>query len=195
MRLYAVAPRAAAVSRVFRVDIAATPSCRATRSLCAASCPTLPTRCAPMARALTGVQRSQPALATRPVSRSLPASAAAAFRATALARVPPNQADSPRSCRARETVLRATAMLLGSGAEPASYPPPFRACPLRAIEPMGSGAVAQRGTLPGLRGLDLAVLGRGGGDEGVEQPGRRGGDLGDGAVERLGVDPRRLGDP
>ena len=60
-----------------------------------------------MATALTGVQRSQPALATRPVAESLPASAAAAFSATALASVPPNQAERPRSCRDRDRVLRA----------------------------------------------------------------------------------------
>src|SRR3712207_2399363 len=73
-----------------------------------------------MASALTGVQRFQPSLATRPVS--LPASAAAALRATALARVPPNQADRPRSCRERARVLRATDELLRSSDGVTSYP-------------------------------------------------------------------------
>jgi hypothetical protein len=50
-----------------------------------------------MAAAFTGVQRSQPAFATRPTAESLPASPAAAFKATALASVPPNQAERPKS--------------------------------------------------------------------------------------------------
>src|SRR3954452_9886386 len=65
-----------------------------------------------MAAALTGVQRFQPALVTAPTDLSLPASAAAAFRATALARVPPNQAARPTSWRERDSVLRAMAELL-----------------------------------------------------------------------------------
>src|SRR4051795_10841510 len=65
-----------------------------------------------MAAALTGVQRFQPALVTAPTFLSLPASAAAAFRATALARVPPNQAARPTSWRERDSVLRAMAELL-----------------------------------------------------------------------------------
>src|SRR3954452_13427268 len=68
--------------------------------------------------------------------------------------------------------------------------------PCRAQAPVPcSGAVAQGGPLAGLERLDLAVLRRGRRDEGVEQSGRHGGHLGDGAVERLGVGPRRLGGP
>jgi hypothetical protein len=57
-----------------------------------------------MATALTGVQRFQPVLATAPESLWLPAWAAAGFKATALASVPPNHAARPRSCMERETV-------------------------------------------------------------------------------------------
>src|SRR4051794_41543502 len=58
-----------------------------------------------MAAALTGVHRSQPAFTTRPVLAWSAAFPAAALRATALARVPPNHAARPTSCSERETVL------------------------------------------------------------------------------------------
>src|SRR3954453_5774815 len=90
-----------------------TPCCFATRSLFAPSWPTLPTRCAPIAAALTGVHRFQPALTTAPVALSLPASDAATLRATALASVPPNQAARPTSCIERDRVFRAMAGLPG----------------------------------------------------------------------------------
>src|SRR5215213_9252693 len=69
-----------------------------------------------MAAALTGVQRSQPTLATAPVSDADWAADDAGFRAMAFASVPPNQAASPRSCSERETVLRAigTSCVLGN---------------------------------------------------------------------------------
>src|SRR5215218_10698066 len=166
----------------------ATPFCWATRPLLALSWPTLPTRWAPMARALTGVHRFQPSLATRPVSP--PASAAAAFRATALARVPPNQADRPRSCSERDRVLRATGELLGSSVGIPSYP---SAPDSRRSRRLDRRAVALRRPGARLLRLDLAVLGRSGGDQGVEQPCRGLGDLGDRPVEGLGVHLRRAG--
>src|SRR5829696_425781 len=173
----------------------ATPCWAATRSLLARSWPTLPTRCAPMAAALTGVHRSQPALATRPVAESLPASPAAAFSATALASVPPNQAERPRSCRVRDRVLRAmTSSLQREGRSP-HYPRRSGVMPVaRNLNP-ASGAVAQGRPLPGLGRLDLAVLGRRRRHQGVEQPrgGRR--DLGDGAVEGLAVGQGRFRRP
>src|SRR4051794_30681079 len=58
-----------------------------------------------MAAALTGVHLSQPAFTTRPVLAWSAAFPAAALRATALARVPPNHAARPTSCSERETVL------------------------------------------------------------------------------------------
>src|SRR3954453_19702013 len=73
-----------------------------------------------MAMALTGVHRSHPTLATAPVSCGLDASAAAGLRATALARVPPNQAARPRSCRDRDRVFLAT--VAPSDRVPASVP-------------------------------------------------------------------------
>src|SRR4051812_5536038 len=76
-----------------------------------------------MAAALTGVQRSQPALVTRPVAASLPASPAAALRATALASVPPNQAERPRSWSVRDRVLRAMVSSWGWGVVRPSLPP------------------------------------------------------------------------
>src|SRR5512132_33270 len=69
----------------------------------------LPARCIPIATALTGVHRSQPVLVTAPTSLGVVALAAAVFSATALAKVPPNQAARPRSCSDREGVLRAMA--------------------------------------------------------------------------------------
>src|SRR5512132_1481684 len=69
----------------------------------------LPARCIPIATALTGVHRSQPVLVTAPTSLGVVALAAAVFSATALAKVPPNQAARPRSCSDRESVLRAMA--------------------------------------------------------------------------------------
>src|SRR3712207_8131254 len=69
-----------------------------------------------MAAAFTGVQRSQPTFATAPALPGCSAWAAAGLSATALARVPPNQAASPRSCRERDTVLRATGCSFRSGA-------------------------------------------------------------------------------
>src|SRR3712207_9183273 len=88
----------------------ATPCCWATRPRLPISWPTLPTRCAPIAAALTGVQRSQPAFATAPVREADPASAEAGLSATALGSVPPNQAESPTSGREREVEVRATAL-------------------------------------------------------------------------------------
>src|SRR4051795_3046564 len=111
-----------------------TPCCFATRSLFAPSWPTLPARCAPMAAALTGVHRFQPALATAPVAEALPASAEAALRATALASVPPNQAARPTSCSERDRVLRAMAGLLemsGTGCPSVTRRFPLHASDLR----------------------------------------------------------------
>ena len=83
-----------------------------------------------MATAFTGVQRSQPTFATRPVPDAEDASAAAAFRATALARVPPNQAAKPRSCSERETVLRAmTALQVTRRQDPVRTQTPDRHTP------------------------------------------------------------------
>src|SRR3954452_5672866 len=133
-REYAVTPRAAAVSAVLTADMPPAPFCWATRSLLAPSWPTLPTMCAPIAAALTGVHRSQPALATAPVALSLPASAAAALRATALARVPPNQAARPTSCSERDRVLGAMAGLLempGTGCPAVTRRFPLHAADLR----------------------------------------------------------------
>src|SRR3954452_21477338 len=88
-----------------------------------------------MATPLTGVQWSQPALATAPRSVEPPASAAAGFRATALARVPPNHAARPTSCIEREIVSRAITFL------------PDRICGLRY--PRGSAENTSRdGLLP-----------------------------------------------
>src|SRR4051794_14231511 len=124
-----------------------------------------------MAAPLTGVQWSQPALATAPRSVEPPACAAAGFRATALARVPPNQAARPTSCIEREIVSRAITFLPG-GICALRYPRGPRktrsgtAC--RGAAP-GSGellhnsaAGASRGGLRGrrLRDTDL-LLGRG----------------------------------
>src|SRR5918994_1276988 len=97
MRLYAVAPRAAAVTAVLTTAIVPTPFWAFIRSVFPASCPTLPMRCAPIAAALTGVQRSQPAFATAPVVLAVAASEDAGLRATALASVPPNHAERPTS--------------------------------------------------------------------------------------------------
>src|SRR3954452_7991769 len=133
--------------------IEATPLWRATRSLSPISWPTLPARWAPIAAALTGVHRSQPALVTAPVLEALPASAAAAFSATALASVPPNQADRPTSCRARERVRRAIRVLLGTGDGSGPYPGPPQACRLRTTEPNGGSGVAQPRPLTSLRRL------------------------------------------
>src|SRR3954469_833962 len=178
--------------------IEATPLWRATRSLSPISWPTLPARWAPIAAALTGVHRSQPALVTAPVLESLPASAAAAFSATALARVPPNHADRPTSCRARERVRRAIRVLLGTGTGPPPTPAHRRhadcAQPI-CVEPARRSGVAQPRPLPGLRRLDLPVLRRRGGHQRVQQAGRHRGHLLDGAVERLGVGPRGLRRP
>src|SRR5690349_396695 len=87
----------------------------------------LPTRCAPIAAAFTGVQRSHPVFATAPVAWLPWAWAAAGLSATALASVPPNQADKPTSCRERDRVLRATVTpsSLISG-ELSRYPPSER---------------------------------------------------------------------
>src|SRR4051812_7004164 len=112
-----------------------------------------------MATALTGVQRSQPALATRPVAESVPASPAAAFRATALARGPPNQADSPGSCRRRDRVLGAMAGLRSGGGLCARSPSGVPPCSLCATDLSGGdrplGAVAQRRPFARLGRLDL----------------------------------------
>src|SRR4051794_34512085 len=99
----------------------ATPCWAATRSLFPTSWPMLPARCRPIAAAFTGVQRSQPTLATAPVPVAESASAAAGLSATALASVPPNQADRPTSCRDRERVSRAMGELQEVG-EPLAYP-------------------------------------------------------------------------
>src|SRR4051794_2328452 len=191
----------------------APPCWAAPRSLFARSCPPLPIRWAPMAAALTGVQRSQPAFATRPVAESEPASPAAAFSATAFASVPPNQADRPTSCSVRDRVLRAmeyssegwivsavpTLALRGHAGRGQPAPMPRLRCPdsraptqVPRLRCPDSGAVAQGGALAGLVRLDLAVLRRGGGDQGVEEAGGGGRDLGDGPVEGLRVDPRGL---
>src|SRR4051794_10546901 len=90
-----------------------TPFWPATRPLFPTSWPALPTRCAPMAAAFTGVHRFHPSLATAPESAGSIVAPAARFRATAFASVPPNQAASPTSCRDLVTVL-ATAKLLAS---------------------------------------------------------------------------------
>ena len=68
--------------------------------------PTAPTRCRPMAAALTGVQRAQPLLAIRAVRRLPPSSSAAPLSPTTPIRDPPNQAAKPTSFSARMTVLR-----------------------------------------------------------------------------------------
>src|SRR4051795_13090752 len=99
----------------------ATPCWAATRSLFPTGWPTLPTRGRPIAAAFTGVQRSQPTLATAPVPVAESACAAAGLSATALASVPPNQADRPTSCRDRDRVSRAMGGLQG-GREPVAYP-------------------------------------------------------------------------
>src|SRR3954454_20410682 len=89
------------------------------------SSPTLPARWAPIAAALTGVHLSHPVLATRPVPLAESAWAEAGLSATALARVPPNQAARPTSCRDRERVSCAKmSSILGCGLGTATPPPP-----------------------------------------------------------------------
>src|SRR3954470_20420313 len=103
----------------------ATPCWAASRPRLPTSSPTLPARCAPIAAALTGVHLFQPVLATRPVLSGSVVSAAAGVSATALARVPPNQAASPTSCRERDRVSCATGSpprFVLVGTEP-GYPP------------------------------------------------------------------------
>src|SRR4029450_10969321 len=84
----------------------------ATRPLLAPSSTAPPATCAAMPARLTGVQRFQPASATR--SRCLGSStwAAAPLRPTAPISEPPNQVARPRSWRERETVLSAVTALL-----------------------------------------------------------------------------------
>ena len=129
-RLYAVTPSAATVSPVFASAMPATPCWPATRPLLPASWPTLPTTCRPMAAAFTGVQRSQPALATAPV-RGRVGLGGRGVQATALASVPPNQAARPTSCSERDRVLRLMGALLSSGQVTVRYPGPraMRRCP------------------------------------------------------------------
>src|SRR4029450_9436205 len=108
----AVAARAAPVRAVLTTVAWATPCWLATRPLLAPRRISPPATWAVMPARLTGVQRFQPALATR--SRCLGSStwAAAPLRPTAPISEPPNQVASPRSCRERETVLSAVMSLL-----------------------------------------------------------------------------------
>src|SRR5215207_4106032 len=68
--------------------------------------PAPPMRCAPMAARFTADQRPQPAFATRSRSLRSDTSAAAPLIPTAPARLPPNHAAMPTSCKLRITVLR-----------------------------------------------------------------------------------------
>jgi hypothetical protein len=90
-RLHAEAPRAAPVRTSFATVEAPTPFWLATRPLFAYSSPARPTRCAAIAPRLTGVQRFQPAFATRSRSFGSATSAAAPLMPTAPASDPPNQ--------------------------------------------------------------------------------------------------------
>src|SRR5215207_1693381 len=91
-----------------------------------------PARWAAIPARLTGVQRAQPALATRRRCSAGSTAAAAPFRPTAPISEPPNQAASPTSCKERERVLSvAIALLLharrdSSGEE--QRPPAGRPC-------------------------------------------------------------------
>ena len=95
-----------------------------------------------MAAPLTGVHRSQPAFTTRPVLAWSAACPAAALRATALARVPPNHAARPTSCSERETVL------VDMGSPRVGFTVGGRAIPLGAV---GNRPRPARSTGPGSR--------------------------------------------
>ena len=96
----------------------------------------------PMAAALTGVQRSQPVLATRPVLAWSAACPAAGLSATALASVPPNHAERPTSCSERERVL------VDMGSPRVGFTVGGRAIPLGAV---GNRPRPARSTGPGSR--------------------------------------------
>src|SRR4030095_4329740 len=108
----AVAARAAPVRAVLTMVAWGTPRWLATRPLLAPSSTAPPARWAAMPARLTGVQRFQPAVATR--SRCLGSSPwpAAPLSPTAPISEPPNQVARPRSCRERETVLSAVIVVL-----------------------------------------------------------------------------------
>src|SRR5215216_374450 len=108
----AVAARAAPVRAVLATVAWATPCWLATRPLLAPSRTVPPTTWAAMPARLTGVQRFQPALATRSRCLGSSTSAAAPLSPTAPISEPPNQVARPRSCRERETVLSAVTVLL-----------------------------------------------------------------------------------
>src|SRR5829696_8584635 len=83
----------------------ATPRWVARRPLLPASRTAPPATCAAIPARLTGVQRAQPALATRRRWAGWSTTAAAPLRPTAPISEPPNQVARPRSCRERARVL------------------------------------------------------------------------------------------
>src|SRR5512133_2753710 len=104
-REYAVAAKARPVTAALATVAPATPRWVARRLLLPATSTAPPATCAAIPARFTGVQRAQPALATRSRWPGWSTTAAAPLSPTAPISEPPNQVARPRSCNERARVL------------------------------------------------------------------------------------------